>query len=177
MKFPAIGFAVLALAAGPLSAPSATQASTINCRGIGRDVRWYDRFDLSEARFAINTQDGDVTLLLTDRDVAFQLSDRAMRKVNRELKNAKDDQDNVLASVVVAVVTGTVREMLDHSMVCHVRDLQDVRYEDGRLIFIGKHGRAVFCGEDDCDPNGVRAFSERDAQAFVKEFRRVKAGR
>jgi len=48
-------------------------------------------------------------------------------------------------------------------------------YEDGRLVFTGWHGRVVFVDEDDCDSDGLRAFSERDAQDFVREFRRVKA--
>ena len=57
---------------------------------------------------------------------------------------------------------------------CHVRDLHDVSYEDGRLMFTGRHGRAVLGDKDDCDSDALSAFSERDAQNFVREFRRVK---
>lgn len=178
MRIVAIGVAALALAAGPaLTSPPTADASTFNCSGFGKDVRWADRQDPTDARFAITTRNGQVTLILTERDVAFQLSDRAMRKVRRELKEARDDQDNVLASVVATVVTNTVREVLDHSLQCHVRDLRDVSYEDGRLVFVGKRGKAIFCGEESCDPDCMQSFSEADAQAFVREFRRVKAGR
>ena len=178
MRLVTIGIAVLALAAGPLTAPPDAHATTFTCNSFGKDVRWADRHDPTDARLAITTQNGKVTLILTERDVMFQLSDRAMRQVRRELKDARDDnEDNVLASAVVTVVTNTVAEVLDHSLQCHVRDLRDVSYEDGRLVFIGKRGKAIFCGEESCDPDCMQSFSERDAQAFVREFRKVKAGR
>ena len=176
MRIVAIGITLLALAAEPALSPGpAAHASSFTCCGMGRDVHWSDRHDPSDARIAITTEEGEITLLLTDRDVVFQLSDRTLRQVHRELRDAKAEQDHWLASAIVTAVAGTVRELLDHSFVCHVRDLRDVSYEDGRLVFIGRHGRAVFGDEDDCDSDALRAFSERDALNFVREFRRVKA--
>ena len=40
------------------------------------------------------TEDGKVTLLLTDRVVAFQLSDRTMRKIDRELHRSRHEGDD-----------------------------------------------------------------------------------
>ena len=175
MRTAAIGLTLLALAAEPaLSSRAAAHATSIHCCGLGKDVHWSDRRDPSDARIAITTQNGEMTLLLTDRDVVFQLSDRAFRRVRRELREKADEQDNVFASVFVAVVTNTVREVLDHSFVCHVRDLRDASYDDGRLVFTGRRGRAVFANGDACDSDGENVFSERDAQSFVREFRRVK---
>lgn len=178
MRIVAIGLTLLALAAEPaLSSRAAAHATSFTCRGLGKDVRWSDRRDPSDARIAITTESGEMMLLLTDRDVVFQLSDRAFRRVSRELKDAKNKQDDVFASVVAAVVTNTVREMLDHSFVCHVRDLRDASYDDGYLVLTGRRGKVVFGDEDGCDSDGMSGFSERDAQAFVREFQRVKAGR
>jgi hypothetical protein len=177
MRIVAISLTLLALAAGPaLACRDGVHASSFTCRGMGRDVHWAQRMDPSDARMAITSRNGEMTLMLTDRDVVCQLSDRAMHKVRRELKHAKDDQDNVLASVIVAVVSNTVGEVLDHSFVSHVRDLRDVSYDEGRLVFTGRHGRAVFADRHARDDDAMSGFSEDDSRAFVAEFRRVKAG-
>jgi hypothetical protein len=177
MRTVAIGIALLALAAGPaLPTGPAAHATSITCRCPGKDVHWSERRDPADARFTMTTEDGEVTLLLTDRDVAFQLSDRSLHRVHRELRDAENEQDNWLASVIVTAVTGTVREVLDHSLVCRVSDLRDVTYQDGRLVFTGRNGRRVFGRMEVCDEDVSHAFSERDARNFVREFRRVKAG-
>ena len=129
MKTVTIGFALLALVTSPALTPgSVAHATSIRCSGMDPCVHWADRRDPDDARVAITTEDGDVTLLLTERDVVLQLSDRTLRKVARELRDAEDDQDNVLASAIVTAVTATVREVLGHSLLCHVRDLRDVSY-------------------------------------------------
>lgn len=176
MRTVAIGIALFALATGPaLPSGPAAHAASLTCGCMGHGVSWSDRFDPADARLAITTEDGDVTLLLTDRDVAFQLSGPTLRRVHRELRDAQEEQDNWLASAIVTAVTGTVRELLDHSLVCHVRDLREVSYEDGRLVFTGPNGRAVFGHARGCNSDVTQAFSERDARNFAREFRRLKA--
>lgn len=180
MRTAAIGIALFVSAVGPaLPSGPAAHATSFTCQGLGQDVHWSDRRDPTDARIAITSEDFEMTLLLTDRDVVLQLSDRTLRRVHRELRDAKGEhEDNWLASAIVAAVTGTVRELLDHSFVCRVRDLRDVSYEDGCLAFTGRNGKAVFVDESDGgDSDPKCAFSERDACAFVQEFRRVKAGK
>lgn len=175
MKPTVIAVALLALALDPaLPSGPAAQATSLTCKGLSH-VHWRDRMDPDRARCAITTEDGDVTLLLTDRYVAFQLSERTLGKVRRELRDAEDEQDNWLASIIVTTVTATVREVLDHSFVYHVRDLREVSYEDGSLVFISRNGRVLFSDEGCCDSDVTRAFSESDALAFVREFRKLKA--
>jgi hypothetical protein len=177
MRTVAIGIALLTLAAAEpaLSPSAAAHASSFTCCDRGRNVHVSERHDPSDARIAITTQSGKVTLLLTDRDVLFQLSDRTFHKVQRELRDAKDkERDNWFANAIVTAVTGTVGEVLDHSLVCHVRDLRDVTYDDGRLVFIGRNGRSVFGHTHGGNSDAENAFSEHDAQNFVREFRRLK---
>jgi hypothetical protein len=177
MKTVSFAIALLALVASPALTPgSVAHATSIHCSGMDAYVHWADRSDPDDARVAITTEDGDVTLLLTERDVVMQLSDQTLRRVRRELRDAEDDQDNVLASAIVTAVTATVREVLSHSLLCHVRDLSDVSYEDGRLVFTGRNGRAVFGHVSVSDSDVTREFSEKDARKFVREFRRLKAG-
>ena len=173
MKTASIGITLLALAGSAIPIGPAALACDRYSDNHGL-THFRAHQDPTDARIAITTQDGKVTLLLTDRDVAFQLSDRALRRVNRELRDAKDEQDNWLASTIVTAVTATVRELVDHSVVCHVRDVRDVSYRDGRLEFRGRNGRLVFGGELG-DTDIATAFSERDAQNFVREFRLLKA--
>jgi hypothetical protein len=175
MRTNVIVVALLALALAPgLPSGPAAQATSFTCSNLSH-FHWRDRMDPGSARCAITTQDGDVTLLLTDRDVAFQLSERTFGKVRRELRDAEDDQDNWLASIIVTTVTATVREVLDRSFVYHVRDLRDVTYEHGRLVFVSRHGHLVFGDGGCCDTDGSDAFSEQDALNFVREFQKVKA--
>ena len=47
----------------------------------------------------------------------------------------------------------------------------------GRLVFTSRRGRPLFEDTDICDTDLTDAFSERDARAFVREFRRLKAER
>lgn len=175
MKTTVIGIALIALALSPaLPTGPAAHATSITCSGLSH-AHWRDRMDPARARCAITTEDGDVTLLLTDSDVAFQLSERTFGKVRRKLQDAEDDhEDNWLASIIVTTVTATVREVLDRSFTYHVRDLRDVSYEDGHLVFVSRHGRVMFGGEGCCDSDVTGAFSEEDALRFVREFRRVK---
>lgn len=179
MRTTAIGIALFAFAVAPaLPAGPTAHATSITCNRFGKDVRWADRRDPADARFGITTEGGELSLLLTDREVVLQLSERTLRKVHRELRDAREEQeDNWLASSIVTAVTGVVREVLDHSVVCRVSDLRDVDYREGRLVFIGRGGRLMFEDHDDFDSDFRDAFSERDARAFVREFRLLKAGK
>jgi hypothetical protein len=174
MKTATIGIALLALALLPALPHGATASAGMHC---GHHVHWAGHHDPSDARMAITTENGEVTLLITDRVVAMQLSDRTLRRVNRELRDKENRDDNPLGAVIASVVLSTVREMIDNSFECRVRDLRDVTYENGRLEFIARDGRHVFGHVDISDTEVESSFSPEDARRFVQEFRRVKAGR
>jgi len=174
MKTAPIGIALLALLAWPAGpVPVARACDLFDDHGLTH-FRAHQNPD--DARIAITTRNGKVTLLLNDRYVAFQLSERTLHRVNRELRDAEEDQENAFASAIVTAVTATVRGLIDHSVVCYVRDLRDVSYQDGRLEFRGRNGRLVFDDGEMGDTDVATAFSEHDAQNFIREFRRLKAG-
>lgn len=152
---------------------STAVASDITC---DPPARWADRYDTGDARLAITTEDGDVTLLLTRRVVAFQLSDRTFHKVDRKLhREREDEEDNPLADAIKAAVVGSVRALLDHSLECRIRDLRSVDYRKGRLVFVTEDGDRLFADMEINDSDVVESFSPEDARAFVREFRRLKA--
>lgn len=139
-------------------------------------VRWAQRHDADGARVAITSGDGDVALLLTDDVVAMQLSDRTLRKIKRELRHERnEDEDNAFALAIKSAVVASVGSLLDHSAECPIRDLKDVDYRQGRLIFTTENGRRLFDSVHVDDQDVMRGFSENDARLFVREFRRAKA--
>jgi hypothetical protein len=144
---------------------------------VREPLQWGARHDLARARFAMLTEDRATALVLTRDVVALQLSDRTLRDLDRDLERERhgpDDEDGLLARVIKSAVLGSVRELLDHSLACPIRDLRDVRYHDGRLVLITENGDRVFEDLNVNDHEVLADFSERDALAFVREFRRAK---
>lgn len=143
-------------------------------------ARWAPRRESRLARFTILSRDGKVALLLMPTAVAFQLSDGTMRRIDRELRVKADEaEDNPLGEAIKTAVLAGVRVMLKHSAECSLRDLRDIDYRDGELVFITRDGDRVFDHIDMNDENLTRSFDEREAKAFVHEFRRLQvvAGR
>ena len=142
---------------------------------VREPIEWGARHDLARARFAMLTEDRAVALVLTRDLVAVQLSDRTFRELDREIANEKHDEDDgVIANAIKGAVLGGVRALLDHSMECPIEDLRDARYRDGRLILITEDGDRIFEDLNINDHEVPEGFSEHDALAFVREFRRAK---
>ena len=178
MKSLAVGLLVLALTpAGTAFAKHADDCPNVTIRGGCCDppTRWAERWNPGEARRAITTEDGAVTLLIDDREVALQLSDRAMHKIGRKLHDQADDADeNPIGQALKDAVLTVVRSMLDHSVECRVRDLRSVDYRDGRLELVTTDGDRLFEKIEVDDRDVLENFSPADARAFVSEFQRVK---
>jgi hypothetical protein len=146
----------------------------LSVRHVDPPVDWGRRHDLARARFAILSEQRTAALVLTNDRVAIQLSDRALRELDREIARDKDDDDGFLAALIKSAVLGGVREMLDHSLECPIAQLRDVRYHDGRLVLVARNGKHVFEDLEIEDRDALESFSEHDAQAFVREFHRAK---
>ena len=132
------------------------------------------RVDGRDAKYLINTEDGGASLVLTRNAVAMQLTDRAFRDVNRHLDHIEDEDDNLLAESIKAVVLGGVRSLLDHSIECSIRDLHDIEYRHGRMVFITEDDDYVFENLNVDDRDVVEGFSEQDAREFIRQFHRLK---
>lgn len=179
MKPAVLAFALLAfLPASPVPAHADT------CVNFGRGfdcdepMRWSKRHDTSRARSAITTRNGKVTLVLTRNVVAFQLSDRTMRKIDRKLHQARnqDDGADAIGEAFKVAALSTVRSLLDHSAECPLDELRDVRYVDGRMEFIARDGDPIFRRVSMDDDDMLEAFDPDDAADFVREFQRLKSG-
>ena len=142
---------------------------------VREPLEWGARHDLARARFAMLTEDRAVALVLTRDLVAIQFSDWTFHKLDREIAHESDDEDGgVIADAIKGAILGSVRVLLDHSLECPIGDLRDVRYRDGRLILITEDGDRIFEDLNINDHEVLEGFSEHDALAFVREFRRAK---
>jgi hypothetical protein len=140
-----------------------------------RPTRWAHRHDPRDARLAITSEGGDATLILTDEVAAIQLSDRALHRVYRKLRDEQEnDEDNAFASAIRTAVFSSVRVLLNHSAECPIRDIRDVEYRGGRLRFTSEDGERIFKSIRFDDQDVMGGFGEQDAQAFAREFRRIK---
>jgi hypothetical protein len=134
-------------------------------------VHWADRYGAEDVRFAITTENRKVVLILTDRVVAMQLSDRVLHKMDRKMREANAEDDNAVGHAIKTAVFTTVRTLLNHSAECDIRDIAKADYRDGELILTAQNGKRIFAHTDIDDDNVMRNFSESDARAFVRQLR------
>lgn len=136
------------------------------------------RRHLRDARLAIATRDDRVALLLIHEAVVMQLTDRGLRDLRDEMRrDAEEDRESgFFAEMVQTMVRSTVESMLRRSIEYPVSELRDVEYRRGRLVFTGEDGKRVFESVRVNDTEVMENFSDADARAFVREFRRLKAG-
>jgi len=128
-----------------------------------------------DARTAIATRDGMVALLLTRDAVAMQLTDRGLRDIGRDMDEDLEEEEGFLAGIIQAAVRSSVTTMLKRSVEYPVSEIRDVSYRDGRLVFTSEDGERVFDSVTVNDTDVMTSFSDADARAFAREFRRLKA--
>ena len=177
MKSLTVGLLVLSLLpAGPALAHRDDDSPSISLHDSCCEppLHWADRWNDRTAHLAITTEDGGVTLLIDDHDVALQLSNRTMHKVDRKLHEKEDEDSGPLGDAIKSAVLASVRSLLDHSMECRIRDLRSVEYRDDRLVMITNDGDRIFEHVDVDNQDVLESFSPDDARAFVAEFQRVK---
>jgi hypothetical protein len=164
-------FACLAAVQGASACDHDTSINAFNM-SCSAPVRWADRHDASDTRFAITTDNRKAMLLITDRVVAIQLSDHVLHKIDRKLKQAEyEDADNTVGRVIKTTVLSTVREVLNHSAEVDIRDIRSVDYRDGELVLKARNGHRIFARADIDNDNVMSEFSDSDARAFVNELR------
>ncbi|MFL5542487.1 MAG: hypothetical protein ACJ8J0_26105 [Longimicrobiaceae bacterium] len=139
-------------------------------------VRPGPRRDLRDAEFAMTTTNDVASLLLTRRVLALQLTERALARIGRDMDEDGDD-DGIVARFVSSVVRSSVRGVLRHSLQIPIDDVRSVDYRGGRLEITTEDGDRVLEEVEINDTYVMESFSRRDAEAFVRQFRALKAAR
>jgi hypothetical protein len=178
-----IALALAALATFPVASITPARADCkSSCSIFGlrdQSARLAPRQNARDAEVAINTENGEVTLLLTRDVVALQLSDRTLRKIRRDLRenDGEETDDGMLGQVIRTAVFSIVSGALTHSVEYPLSELRDVKYEDGELVLRTQDGDRLFHKVEINDTPVFRSFSAEDARDFVREFQRLKPAR
>jgi len=177
MKAAASLLLLLPLLAAPVEARAQGNDIRVSVSDTDSPGRVGSRRHPRDARLAIATRDDRVALLLTGEAVVMQLTDRGLRDIRDDMRREAEEEgeSGFFAEMVQTVVRSTVESMLRRSIEYPVGELRDVEYRRGRLVFTGEDGKRVFENVRVNDTEVMESFSDADARAFVREFRRLKA--
>ncbi len=155
---------VLVCAALALAAPAHAQRGH---RHDDSDARIVERQPLRRATSAIETRGGEVALLLIDRKLVMQFTDRGLNKIDRDMNDDANEEKSGFARLVAGMVRGGVRTMLDRGIEYPVSELREARYEDGRLVLENREGKSIFADVRVNDIQVMESFSPAEARAFA----------
>lgn len=164
----ALALALLACVAAPAHAQSRHRSSEA-------DPDVIDRQPLRSARAYVLSEDRIAALLLTDRTVILQLTDRGLREIQADMDDdaAEEAEDGLFARLVSGFVRNTVSSFLDHGLAYDLRDLRSATYRDGTIVIEDCSGEEVF---GDIQINDEpQQFSRAEAHAFIRRFNQARA--
>lgn len=149
------------------------RTGTVTVDGQDSIARIVPRVPVRSARYAITSTDGRTALLLQDTTLVLQLTDRGLEFVGRG-DDAADADRGFLSALLGSMLRGGLRVLLDRGIEYSLRDLQEARYHNGRLVLQSVRGNDVFENVNIDGRQLMESFSERDAREFA---RRVNAAR
>lgn len=149
----------LALAAQPAEAQRRNDS--------GSDARVVERQPLRRASSAIETRGGEVALLLIDRRLVMQLTDRGLGEIDRDMERDAKKEESGFARFVSGMVRSGVRSLLDRGIEVPLSEIREARYANGRLILEDRDGDELFKDVQVNDIQVMESFSPAEARAFA----------
>lgn len=143
------------------------------CGGDEADVDFGGE-EIGEDRFSVLSRDGEVKMGLTGEFVYFALSDSTLAAAQTELDQELGG-DEGLGGMIGGLVKKGVGKALTFRAKYPIADIEDVRWEDGRMrIVFTEGGREVTDNIEVDDRPVTEAFERADVEAFGEAFREVK---
>ncbi len=139
---------------------------------------------LGEGDVAVTSTDNTVVLALVGDTVRMQLSDSLRQSVAAEVDSSITTETGALGGMIARTVGKTVAGAMGFVVRIPVQEVENVRYEDGRIRFESQ-GNVKFSmgdrpnrtsGDGDEKGSGAR-FSEQDGRRFVEAVKRRQAER
>jgi hypothetical protein len=149
----------LALAAQPAEAQRRHDSDS--------DARVVERQPLRRASSAIQTRGGEVALLLIDRRLVMQLTDRGLGEIDRDMERDARKEESGFARFVSGMVRSGVRSLLDRGIEVPLSEIREARYANGRLVLEGRDGNEMFKDVQVNDVQVMESFSPAEARAFA----------
>jgi hypothetical protein len=140
---------------------------------------------LGEGDVAVTSTDNAVVLALVGDTVRMQLSDSLRRSVAADVDSSLTKETGALGGMIARTVGKTVAGAMGFVVRIPVQEVENVRYEDGRIRFESE-GNVKFSMGDrsnrsnrtDGDEKGSGArFSEQDGRRFVEAVRARQSAR
>jgi hypothetical protein len=126
-------------------------------------------------QIAITTRDGNVVLALTkSNNVAMRLSDSLRQHVDAEIAKDfnKDSAQSAFGRWVQRTTANLVSKGMGMEFSVPVREINDVRYEDGEIRFEYRKDRKLkFHSFKNDGRSPMRGFTPEDAERFVEAVR------
>lgn len=128
------------------------------------------RYPKNDAEYHITTKENSVTLLLTNSAIFLQFTDDYLEKIADDIrgKNESDDSDH-FGAVLRSAISSGVQTLLDRAITVPLNEIEEISYENGRLIIINRDGEEIFEEAEVEDVLIMEDFSRRDARRFVAE--------
>lgn len=123
------------------------------------------RRNVRDARTAITSRDGSVSLLLMNDVVAVQLTDRVLEKV------ATDDDANLLEEIIASGVRLAIRKAVEYP----IASIRSAEIRDGALVLTNDKNKPVFTEIKVNGTEVLRDFAIADAARFVNALRAAKS--
>lgn len=124
----------------------------------------------------ILNSDGSIEVALIGDSIVTGLGPRVMAEIQRSTDTAAVSGSG-LGAGIEKFVKSTVASALNHQIKYAVADVQDMRYEDGKLQLFWKDGSRMKLFESAKTNNRPisESFDEREAQKLIAAFRTRKA--
>jgi hypothetical protein len=128
---------------------------------------------LAAGDMRILNRDGSVQLILQGPNILAGLSDQTVAKVKSELERSATDDTAGLGGAIAQMVKSTVASNIGKQVVYPVRDIRDIRLEDGQVVIIRNDGsRSELFGNVKKDRESLsKSFDPDEAERFVEAVR------
>lgn len=130
--------------------------------------------ELGPDRHAMVGRDGEVKMGLTDEYVYFSLSDETVEEARAEMR--REAEEDGAGGFVGGVLEKTVGRALGFRSRLPVSEIEDIRWEDGRMRIVFTEPDRSFGDNFSIEDRPVtESFAEEDVREFAEAFHRVKA--
>lgn len=168
-----IFFAILTIFLGLSFPPEISHAQNDRSIKISSDVDSdvMDRFSKSDAVRIITNKSNSADLVITNEGIAIQFSDRFLNDLEDEIRDSENNENesSKIEKIILSMAGSGVRALLDHAILIPFHEIEDVRYDEGRIIIKDNKGKEILGDLEINDQLVVEDFSRRDAHRFVAD--------
>lgn len=128
------------------------------------------RLSVKDAELAISNQDHSVDLLLTDDAIAIQFTENYLKGIAEDIEGSDNSHDSAsFAQIFKEVISKSVHTLLDRAISIPLNEIEQITYENGRIVIINKNNEELFDELEINDKQVMEDFSRRDARRFIAE--------